>query len=80
MSADGDGVTVGESAKGLNRLPAATPYWPEDEDGPDRTCTWCGGDGVAECDDPIQCLDPACNGEMCTCLGCNGRGYDQVVW
>lgn len=43
-------------------------------------CTWCGGEGIDECDDPIQCMDPACNGEMCTCRGCDGRGHSQVIW
>ena len=43
-------------------------------------CSWCGGDGWGECDDPIQCLDPRCNGELCPCSACYGRGYDQEVW
>ena len=43
-------------------------------------CTFCGGEGVDECDDPIQCLDPACTGEWCTCSACDGRGHSQVVW
>lgn len=43
-------------------------------------CSWCGGEGFSDCDDPIQCLDPACNGELCTCRGCNGLGHSQVVW
>lgn len=43
-------------------------------------CTWCGGEGWAECDDPIQCCDPQCDGVMCPCKACDGRGYDQWVW
>jgi hypothetical protein len=48
------------------------------EDSPE--CTFCGGEGVDECDDPIQCLDPSCTGDMCTCLACDGRGYNQRIW
>lgn len=43
-------------------------------------CTWCGGEGIDECDDPIQCLEPDCDGDMCRCTACDGRGVDQVVW
>lgn len=52
----------------------------EIDDGP--CCTHCGGEGVTECDDPIQCLNPACNGEFCTCGACGGSGLakDQRVW
>lgn len=46
----------------------------------DNTCTWCGGDGWVECDDPIQCCDPDCDGQTCRCKACDGRGFDQVVW
>lgn len=49
--------------------------------GDDRPeCTWCGGEGITECDDPIQCMDPDCNGEWCHCTACDGRGHSQVVW
>lgn len=51
-----------------------------DEDDEYEPCTWCGGDGFAECDDPIQCTTPGCDEAYCQCRGCNGRGYDQVVW
>lgn len=37
-------------------------------------CTFCGGDGYTDCDDPIQCLDPTCDGELCECKACNGAG------
>lgn len=57
----------------------ATDYYAEDFDSI-RDCTWCGGEGFTECVDPIQCLDPGCNGEYCRCTACAGRGYDQVVW
>lgn len=52
----------------------------EYDDSPERTCTWCGGDGFAECLDPLQCSDPSCDGEVCRCTACDGRGYDQDVW
>ena len=55
-----------------DRCPSDTDEHPE--------CSWCGGDGWGECDDPIQCLDPRCNGELCPCSACYGRGYDQEVW
>lgn len=35
-----------------------------DDDVGDTECTFCGGAGVDECDDPIQCGDPDCDGEM----------------
>lgn len=44
------------------------------------SCTWCGGEGVAECDDPIQCCDSDCDGEIGPCKSCDGRGYDQWIW
>lgn len=53
---------------------------PEPNDGEPLECTWCGGEGVDECDDPMQCMDPACTGEMCTCTACDGRGYNQRIW
>lgn len=63
--------------------PAAHPYDELDEFEANADmveCTWCGGEGIDECDDPIQCMDPACNGEMCTCTACDGRGHSQVIW
>ena len=55
-----------------DRCPSDTDEHPE--------CSWCGGDGWGECDDPIQCCDPRCDGELCPCSACDGRGYDQTVW
>jgi hypothetical protein len=52
----------------------------DDDDDDLVECTFCGGDGVTVCDDPIQCLDPACTGTSCTCRACDGRGYDQRSW
>lgn len=50
-----------------------------DEDG---SCTWCDGGGWDECDDPIQCLDPKCDGEIHPCTACAGTGLleHQVIW
>jgi hypothetical protein len=55
--------------------------WSEDDD-----CTWCGGEGYVECDDPIQCTRPHLdndrwNGE-CECSACHGSGLakDQTSW
>lgn len=48
--------------------------------GESLSCSWCGGDGFAECDDPIQCCDPACDGVIGPCRACDGRGYDQWIW
>lgn len=53
----------------------------EDDDGTEHVeCSICGGDGVTECNDPIQCTHPGCDGEFCYCSACSGRGYDQTVW
>lgn len=54
--------------------------WELDERKDDVECTFCGGDGVAECNDPIQCFDPDCTGSFCRCTACDGRGVNQVVW
>jgi hypothetical protein len=67
-----------------DRQDAMSPerQWQEDDDAEsfDNACTWCGGEGYDECDDPIQCCTPGCDGEWCMCKACDGRGYDQVVW
>jgi hypothetical protein len=48
----------------------------------DPACTWCGGDAWAECDDPIQCCDPKCDGQIHQCPACGGTGLaeHQVIW
>lgn len=33
-------------------------------------CTWCGGEGLEECDDPGWCAP----GELVPCTACNGKG------
>lgn len=59
--------------------------WPEGDemdshDNECNECTWCGGEGLSECDDPIQCCTPGCTGDYCECKACDGRGYDQEIW
>lgn len=54
-------------------------YEYEDDDN-DNRCSWCGGEGFSECDDPLQCSDPACSGGACRCTACDGRGFDQRIW
>ena len=49
--------------------------WDPDED----DCTWCGGDGYTECDDPIQCCARHVNG-LCPCIPCNGSGQRSQQW
>lgn len=48
----------------------------------DPRCTMCGGEVWVECDDPIQCTYPRCDGETHQCSACNGTGLaeHQVMW
>ncbi len=49
----------------------------------DEPCTWCGGEpDMQECDDPIQCCDPRCDGELHPDPACGGTGLaeHQVIW
>jgi hypothetical protein len=58
--------------------------WIEDLDEPgDMDCSHCGGDWyMQECDDPIQCCDPRCDGTWHPCTACQGTGLarHQVIW
>ena len=59
--------------------------WSDDDDewDPDLTdCSWCGGDGYTECDDPIQCCRRHDDYGLCPCGACNGSGLarDQTLW
>lgn len=57
--------------------------WVDDEfDDDGEACTWCGGGGVQECDDPIQCTRRHFGDEMEPCSACRGSGLakDQVIW
>jgi hypothetical protein len=54
----------------------------DDYDSRDERCTHCGGDIWVECDDPIQCTYPRCDGEFHPDPACNGTGLarDQWMW
>lgn len=45
----------------------------------DGDCSWCGGDGMTECDDPIQCMNVH-SGGYCECSACNGSGLASEQW
>ena len=51
-------------------------------DGDDDRCTHCDGEIWVECDDPIQCCDPRCDGEFHPDPACLGTGLarNQVIW
>lgn len=51
--------------------------WPDEE----RDCTHCGGEpDMIECDDPIQCCKPGCDGVLHGCDACNGTGRRSQQW
>jgi hypothetical protein len=55
----------------------------EDEDDYDeRDCFHCGGDGLVECHDPIQCTRPHNRYGECPCASCGGSGLakDMTIW
>jgi hypothetical protein len=59
--------------------------WDDDGfDDEDLDCTWCGGDGLTECDDPLGCPGPHIGGwgGYCECRPCSGTGLrsKQTVW
>ena len=60
--------------------------YPDDDwdgyDSRDEECTHCDGDIWVECDDPIQCTYPRCDGEVHPDPACNGTGLakDQWLW
>lgn len=64
----------------------ADAYDDEFADPDDWACTHCGGEGYAECIDPLQCMAPSHIGNdfdlwcPCTACGGSGKGKDQVVW
>lgn len=78
-------TTEGRATTGAARPPAVDDGgWIEDlaELG-DDPCSWCGGHpDEQECDDPIQCCDPRCDGQYHPCTACNGTGLarNQVIW
>ena len=62
------------------------------DDAEDRDCFHCGGEGLVECRDPIQCTrphkrvrSPYGNGiviQLCPCASCGGSGLakDMTIW
>lgn len=53
---------------------------PYDGDDNDPRCTVCNGEVWVECDDPIQCCDLGCDGEMHPDPACGGTGlYEHQV-
>jgi hypothetical protein len=43
----------------------------------DPCCTNCEGEIWVECDDPIQCCDPRCDGELHPDPACGGTGLHK---
>jgi hypothetical protein len=55
------------------------PDWDDDS----QPCSWCGGEWyLQECDDPIQCCSPRCDGQWHPCDACQATGLakHQVMW
>lgn len=61
-------------------LPAALQDLDEYDDEVD--CTWCAGEGTAECLDPLGCTMPHPFGGECICTACRGTGQrsEQTVF
>lgn len=53
----------------------------DDGDDRERDCTHCGGEPfMVECDDPIQCCKPGCDGTWHGCDSCNDTGLRSEQW
>lgn len=69
-----------------SRTETDAPEFPDDDDdfddGYERDCHWCGGDGLVECRDPIQCTRPHNKCGECPCSSCGGSGLakDMTIW
>jgi hypothetical protein len=50
---------------------------PYDGEDADPRCTICNGEVWVECDDPIQCCDPRCDGELHPDPACGGTGLHE---
>ena len=66
-------------------------YYPDDDErlagaieyDDSQACSHCVGEWyLQECDDPIQCCDPRCDGFWHPCTACQGTGLakHQVFW
>ena len=81
-----DKLTPRQRRRALKKERHAFPLLPDIDgdpyDGDDERCSHCGGEWWAmECDDPIQCCDPACDGQWHPCDACQGTGRarNQVI-
>lgn len=52
----------------------------DDSDDDGAPCSWCGGDGWEDCDDPIQCCAVHNVLGECPCGPCNGTGLAKHQW
>jgi hypothetical protein len=84
-----DRLTPRQRRRALKKERHASPWVPGsigddpyDGDDSDERCTVCDGDPWVECDDPIQCCDPECDGEFHPDPACGGTGLarHQVMW
>lgn len=48
-----------------------------DEYDDEPTCSWCGGEGIQENDDPLWY---GFDRDWIPCEACNGRGHGQTIW
>lgn len=68
----------------MGQLNDALDYSELNDEGDDALpCSHCGGEpDLQECDDPIQCCDPRCDGTWHPCEACQGTGLakHQVIW
>ena len=90
-----DHLTPRQRRRALKKERHATPYasagcfpdddghgWDEEADD-NAPCSHCDGEWyMQECDDPIQCCDPRCDGQWHPCAACGGTGLakHQVIW
>ncbi len=53
----------------------------EQADEDSEACSHCDGEPyMQECDDPIQCCDPHCDGTWHPCVACDGTGLAVHQW
>lgn len=86
-----DRLTPRQRRRALKKERHASPWRPSvdedwqyrDDEYDDERCSHCDGEWyLQECDDPIQCCDPRCDGETHPCVACHGTGLarNQVFW
>ena len=76
-----------EGASGWDIYDVTDPARPQflqstgDDDLDSEPCSHCGGEWyMQECDDPIQCCEPRCDGQWHPCVACNGTGLAKNQW